>query len=104
MEELYNQLVNYFYKKPFHYIVIEECNEKEYYKLIVDITHFYNNLIFRYSRKYNILTYAFVKKNIIDPSFYGINSAKELYSLLDSALRPIGYNGEFEILRKCKLI
>ena len=60
-------------------------------------------LTFKYFLKDNILIYAFYNVYYTDPDFYGINSIKEVYSLLNEAIGPV-FCSEFKILRNCKLL
>ena len=104
MEELYNQLINYFNKKDSHEFHLIEDNTKEYYMFTVCLKPLSRcKLTFRYSFKNNILTYAYYNTYYTAPNFYGIDSIKEVYSLLNETIGPIGCS-EFKILRNCKLL
>lgn len=104
MEELYNQLINYFNKKDSQQFHLTEDNTKEYYMFTVYLKPLSRyKLTFRYSLKNNILTYAYYNAYYTAPNFYGINSIKEVYSLLDETIGPIGCS-EFKILKNCKLL
>ena len=104
MEELYNQLINYFNKKDSQYFHLIENNTKEYYMFTVRVKILSRyKLTFKYFLKDNILIYAFYNTYYTDPDFYGINSIKEVYSLLNEAIGPVCCS-EFKILRNCKLL
>lgn len=104
MEELYNQLINYFNKKNFQQFHLTENNTKEYYMFTICLKPLSRyKLTFRYSVKNNILTYAYYNTHYTAPNFYGIYSIKEVYSLLDETIGPIGCS-EFKILKNCKLL
>ena len=104
MEELYNQLINYFNKKDSQQFHLTEDNTKEYYMFTVYLKPLSRyKLTFRYSLKNNILTYAYYNTYYTSPNFYGINSIKEVYSHLDETIGPIGCL-EFKILKNCKLL
>ena len=62
-----------------------------------------NHILIKYLLKDNILIYAFYNTYYTDPDFYGINSIKEVYSLLNEAIGPVCCS-EFKILRNCKLL
>ena len=104
MEELYTQLINYFNKKDSQQFHLIEDNTKEYYMFTVCLTTLSRyKLTFKYLLKDNILIYAFYNTYYTDPDFYGINSIKEVYSLLNEAIGPV-FCSEFKILRNCKLL
>lgn len=104
MEEIYNQLFNYFNKKNFPYFNPIEYNTKKYYMFTVCVGDFHHyKLAFKYFLKDNILIYAFYNTNYPDPDFYGINSIEEIYSLLNGIIGPINCS-EFKIWRNCKLL
>lgn len=104
MEELYNQLINYFNKKDSQQFHLIEDNTKEYYMFTVCLKPLSRyKLAFKYFLKDNILIYAFYNPYYTDPDFYGINSIKEVYSLLNEAIGPV-FCSEFKILRNCKLL
>lgn len=104
MEELYNQLINYFNKKDSQYFHLIENNTKAYYMFTVCVKYFSRSkLTFKYFLKDNILTYAFYNPYCTDPAFYGIDSVKEVYSLLNESIGPV-FCSEFKILRNCKLL
>lgn len=104
MEELYNQLINYFSKKDSQQFHLIEDNTKEYHMFTVclkPISHY--KLTFKYFFKNNILMYAFYNTYYTAPDFYCIDSIKEVYSLLNETIGPIGCS-EFKILKNCKLL
>ena len=104
MEELYNQLINYFNKKDSQQFHLIEDNTKEYYMFTVCLKPLYRcKLTFKYFFKKNILMYAYYNTYYTDPDFYSIDSIKEVYSLLNESIGPV-YCSEFKILRNCKLL
>ena len=104
MEELYNQLINYFNKKDSHQFHLIEDNTKEYHMFTVCLKPLSRcKLTFKYFFKKNILVYAYYNTYYTDPDFYGIDSIKEVYSLLNESIGPI-LCSEFKILRNCKLL
>lgn len=106
MEDIYKQLLNFFRRKDFQSTPIDlvEYKNKKYHTFIVRIGDFnYRKLVFKYFLKDNTLIYAFYNDICSDGDFYGINSIKEVYSILDVVVGTIGCS-EFEIWRNCKLI
>lgn len=104
MEELYNQLINYFNKKDSQQFHLIEDNTKEYYMFTVRLKPLSRyKLAFKYFFKSNILMYTFYNPHYTAPDFYCIDSIKEVYSLLNESIGPV-YCSEFKILRNCKLL